>query len=181
MTATPIEDWFLLVDPSWTPATADAVPPVEVVVGLWPLEEEGRLGQFRTNPDYLPLGPDSPSDPLDAVLRLVLAERVGAEHIQLMLRDTFFDIATYDDARPLLTLSPDGVRCVVVATGEVHRQRVNAPAWRRIDLDDLVVLLADEVDVLFNPSAPASIRLSGDFIRETLLLDDDQATELLRG
>jgi hypothetical protein len=69
----------------------------------------------------------------------------------------------------------------VVATGEPHRARVRAPGWRRIDLDELVELLADEIDVLFNPAGPASVRLTGDFMRETTLMDDDQIAELYAG
>lgn len=39
-------------------------------------------------------------------------------------------------------------------------------------------MLADGVDVLFNPAGPASVRLTGDFMRETLMMDDEQVTAL---
>lgn len=42
----------------------------------------------------------------------------------------------------------------------------------RVDLDDLVVLLADGVDELFNPGGPASVRLAGDFLCETMTRSD---------
>ncbi|WAL66532.1 type VII secretion system-associated protein [Amycolatopsis cynarae] len=174
----PLENWFLLMDPAWHPAAENDPPPIEAVVGLWPVEDEGKIGKFRANPEYVPKDGNSPSDPLDAVLRLVLQGRAEAEHIQLMLRDTLFDIAMNGDGRPLITKSPDGILCVVVATGAPHRRRVAAPDWRRIDLDELVELLADEVDVLFNPGGPAAVRLTGELMRETLLLDDEQVAEL---
>ena len=173
-----LENWFLLMDPAWAPSTENEMPPLEAVVGLWPLEEGGRVGKFRANPDYQPSDDRSPSDPLDAVLRLVLEGRAEAEHIQLMLRDSLFDIAMNGDGRPLVTKSPDDVTCVVVATGEPHRLRVSSPEWRRIDLEELVVMLADEQDVLFNPAGTASVRLTGDFMRESLMLSDEKVTEL---
>jgi hypothetical protein len=177
----PPENWFLLMDPAWRPVAENDAPPIEAVVGLWPLEDGVAVGKFRPNPEYLPADENSPSDPLDAVLRLVLRGRAKTDHIRLMLRDTLFDIAIDGTREPLITKSPDDISCVVVATGEPHRARVRAPGWRRIDLDELVELLADEIDVLFNPAGPASVRLTGDFMRETTLMDDDQIAELYAG
>ncbi|ONI76979.1 hypothetical protein ALI144C_33200 [Actinosynnema sp. ALI-1.44] len=174
----PVDNWLLLMDPSWTPSAEGEAPPLDAVVGLWPVEDGGKLGKFRANPEYVPADAGSPSDPLDAVLRLVLHGRAEVEHIQLVLRDSLFDVAMNGDGRPLITKSPDDVPCVVVATGEPHRQRISSPEWRRIDLDELVVLLADGVDVLFNPAGPASVRLTGDFIRETLMMQDERVAEL---
>lgn len=174
----PLENWFLLMDPSWRPATENDPPPIEAVVGLWPVEEEGKLGKFRANPEYVPTDENSPSDPLDAVLRLVLQGRAEAEHIQLLLRDTLFDIAMNGDGNPLITKSPDDILCVIVATGEPHRRRLASPDWRRIDLGELIELLADGVDVLFNPAGPAAVRLTGDFMRDTLELDEEQVAGL---
>ncbi|PRY38968.1 type VII secretion system-associated protein [Umezawaea tangerina] len=177
----PSENWFLLIDPAWTPAGENDVPPLESVVGLWPVEEDGKPGKFRPNPEYLPSDDNSPSDPLDAVLRLVVQGRAEAEHIQLLLRDSLFDLALNGDGRPLITKSPDDVPCVVVATGEAHRRRIGSPDWQRIEIHELVVALADGVDVLVNPGGPASVRLTGDFLRDTLMLDDDQVAELYAG
>ncbi|WP_133794407.1 type VII secretion system-associated protein [Actinokineospora alba] len=174
----PTQEWFLLTDSAWEPASEGESPPIEAVVGMWPVEEGGKLGKFQPNPDHVPSDEDSPTDPVDAVLRLVLQGRAEAEHIQLMLRDSLFDIAMNGDGRPLVTKSPDDIPCVVVATGEAHRRRYSAPDWKRIDLDELVVMLADGVDVLFNPGGVASVRLTGDFIRETMMMADERAAEL---
>lgn len=174
----PLENWLLLMDPAWRPARENDAPPLDAVVGLWPVEVDGKVGKFRANPDYRPSDENSPSDPLDAVLRLVLRGKGKAEQIQVMLRDTLLDVAMNGDGRPLVMKSPDDVPCVVVASGEPHRVRVPAPDWRRTDLDGLVALLADGVDVLFNPGGVASVRLTGDFIRETTLLDDAEVAEI---
>ncbi|WP_410586381.1 type VII secretion system-associated protein [Amycolatopsis sp. lyj-23] len=105
------------------------------------------------------------------MLRLVLQGRAESEHIQLVLRDTLLDVAMTGEDRPLATKSPDDVRCVVVVTGEPHRRRIASPGWQRVDLGELVGLLADGADALFNPGGPASVRLSGEFLRETLAMD----------
>lgn len=173
-----LENWFLLMDPSWRPESENETPPIEAVVGLWPVEDEGKLGKFRANPQYRPMDENSPSDPLDAVLTLVMRGEAQAEHIQLVIRETLFDVALAEDGRPLLVRSPDEKICVVVVTSEVHRLRVTSSRWERIELDELVELLDDEVDVFFNPGGPSAVRLDGDFIRDTMMMDDDELTAL---
>ncbi|MFC9251865.1 type VII secretion system-associated protein [Amycolatopsis thailandensis] len=172
-----LENWFLLMDPGWKPESEEDQPPVEAIVGLWPVEE-GRVGKFRPNPSYIPSDETSPTDPLDAVLRLVMRGEAEAEHIQLMLRDTLFDIAVDEDGSPLVRDSPDDIPCVVIATGEPHRLRISSPDWRRIDLAALVGLLTDGVDVLFNPGGPAAVRLNASFMRLSLDLDDEVVARL---
>ncbi|MGW6449809.1 type VII secretion system-associated protein [Lentzea sp. NPDC055074] len=177
-TNTVAQQWFLLVDPAWQPRGDEDLPPIEAVVGLWPVEDGGTLGRFRANPRHVPSDEDAPTDPLDAVLRLALHSRASAEQVQLMVRDSLFDLAMNGDGRPLILRSPDDVPCAVIATGEAHRTRVESPGWRRIDLDELVVSLADGVDVLVNPGGPAAVRLAGDFLRDTLMLEDDRVRDL---
>jgi hypothetical protein len=164
----PLENWVLLMDPAWRPASAEETPPAAAVVGLWPVED-GVIGKFRPNPAYAGEG----TDPLDIVLRLMLDGQAETWRVQLMLRDSLYDVALNPDGRPLVTKSPDDVPCVVVVTGEPHRKRLRVPDWQRVDLLELVELLADGVDALFNPGGPASVRLTGDFLRETTLLGDE--------
>ncbi|MFE5566562.1 type VII secretion system-associated protein [Amycolatopsis japonica] len=167
-----LENWFVLMDPGWEPETEDQQPPIERVVGLWPIED-GKAGKFQPNPGYVPADENSPTDPLDAVLRLVLRGQAGREQIQVMLRDSLFDIAMNGDGKPLVTKSPDGISCVVIATGEPHRRRISSPDWRRVDLGELLELLADGVDVCFNPGGPAAVRLTADFLRLSLDMDEE--------
>ncbi|MFI9009975.1 type VII secretion system-associated protein [Actinosynnema sp. NPDC053489] len=167
------ENWFLLMDPAWQPEREDEAPPVRAVVGLWPVDPDGVVGRFRTNPSYEPSDPDSPSDPLDAVLRLLMRGEAESDQLRLLLRDSLFDLAMNGDGRPLVMRSPDDVPCVVVATSEPHRRRVSSPDWRRLDLADLVDLLADDLDVLINPGGPAAVRLLGDFMRRTRVMSEE--------
>ena len=176
MTA-PIEQYFLLMDPDWRPAPDAEVPEIDAVVGLWPLGPDGGVGAFQGNPAYRPRNADSAADPLDALFRMAGRGTALADQIQLVLRDARFEVALNGDGRPLIVRSPDDVPCVVIATSAPQRERASAPQWRRIDLTELVSLLPDRVDVLFNPAGPMPFRLLGDFIRETLMMGDDEVAE----
>lgn len=169
-------DGYVLVDPLWQPESEDDVPPLDAVIGLWPFDQDGGVGKFQGNPGYRPADANAPSDPLDAVLRLLVRDEASVAELRSMLRNTLFDLAVAD-GRPLETTAPDGARCVLVATGAPHRARLRVPGWRRIDLEELVLVLADRVDVLVNPIGPASLRLTGEFMRETVLTDDAVAAE----
>ncbi|MEV4703723.1 type VII secretion system-associated protein [Actinoplanes sp. NPDC049316] len=168
-----MENYFLLMDPDWRPRPEDEVPPIEAVIGLWPLTADGSLGSFRSNPDYVPRDEDAVTDPLDAMLRLAMEGRMQADQLQLMMRDSLFEVALNGDGRPLIVRSPDDVRCVVVATSVPQLRRISSPDWQRTDLTGVVSLLPDEVDVLFNPGGPVPFRLTGDFLRETMIMSDE--------
>ncbi|GLY00693.1 MULTISPECIES: type VII secretion system-associated protein [Actinoplanes] len=167
------ENYLLLMDPDW-PSDELAM---SAVVGIWPVGADGVVGAFRTNPDYRARDADAVADPVDALFRLALRGQVQAEQIQLVLRDSLFEVALNGDGRPLVMRSPDDVPCMVIATSQPRREQASAPQWRRIDLTELVSLLPDRVDVLFNPGSPAPFRLIGDFIRETLMMSDEEITE----
>ncbi|WP_433794788.1 type VII secretion system-associated protein [Actinoplanes sp. CA-252034] len=174
------ENYFLLMDPDWAPDGPSTIPAFEAVIGVWPVAGDGTVGSFRGNPDYLPRDADAVADPLDALFRLAVQGRAGAEQIQLVLRDSLFEVALNGDGRPLIMRSPDDVPCMVIATSGPRREQATAPQWRRIDLTELVSLLPDRVDVLFNPGSAVPFRLIGDFVREALLMSDEEITEAYR-
>ena len=168
------ENYFVVTDPAWEPEPDSDLPPIEAVIGVWPVAGDGSVGRFRPNPDYFPSDVDSPTDPLDALIRLTAAGAADAEQLQLILRQSEFDIAMNGDGRPMLQPSPDDVLCVLLASSGSHRRDVNLPLWRRCDLEALVTLLADGVDVLVNPGGPAMTRLSGDFVRAAFMAGDEE-------
>ncbi|AGZ38784.1 hypothetical protein AFR_02475 [Actinoplanes friuliensis DSM 7358] len=161
MTPVLVDDHFLLLDPEWQPDDSTATPPFEAVIGLWPRQADGSVGPFRSNPEYVPRYENSPSDPVDALLRLALRGDAELEDLQAVLRDTVVDLALNGDGRPLIQDS-----CVVVTTSALHRSRVSAPDWRQAGLTDVLAVLADW-DLLINPGGPAPVRLAGAFVRET--------------
>ena len=157
-------DFLFLLDPEW-PADDDD-PPFEAVVGVWQVGEDGEVGEFRSNPDYRPSFPDSPTDPVDALLRLIAAGAAQPAHLRAVLRAGTLHLAVNGDGRPLVVPAPDDERCVVVATGEAHRTRVPSPGWRQVDLAELAAVAGDR-DALVNAGGAAPARLAAAFLRET--------------
>ena len=171
------EHYFLLMDPDIEVDPRAAVPPLEAVMGAWPLDPDGTVGPFRSNPDYRPSTPHAAADPFDALLRLAGRGDATAEQLQLTLRDMLFDIALNGDGRPLVVRSPDGVPCVAIATSGMQQELAQAPGWQRIDLITLVTMLPEETDVFFNPGVPMPFRLTADFIHDTLTMSDQEVAE----
>src|SRR3954463_5371506 len=74
------DQWVFLIDPSWQAEAAEKgeggadpeKPPLEAGLGGWFFAESGVPSRFHANPAYEPTTPDSPTDPVDAVLRLVV-------------------------------------------------------------------------------------------------------------
>jgi hypothetical protein len=138
------------------------------VVGYWPVDDDGLVGRFHPNPDYRPADEYSPTDPLDALLRLAVLGDAELFQLQAVMVDTLMAVAMNGDGRPMMVPQPDGL-CLMIATSVRHRAHIGSPDWREVDLYDLVGLLPDGVDVLFNPGGPAVVRLAGAFLRETVL------------
>ncbi|TDV38592.1 type VII secretion system-associated protein [Actinophytocola oryzae] len=172
------ETWMVLMDPAWRQENENDPPPLHAVVGLWPVAPDGAVGKFRSNPDYEPSDEQSPTDPLDAVFRLVLRGPGKIGQIQVVLHDVLLDVALNGDGRPLIVRAPDGLPCVVATSSVRHQTSTSAFDWQRLDLDAILGLLPDDVDVLFNPGASASIRLTGDFLRNTAAMGDEELVAL---
>ncbi|WP_305790263.1 hypothetical protein [Symbioplanes lichenis] len=110
----------------------------------------------------------TPSDPLDALLRLALIGEAELDHVQAVLRDSTVDLAHTGDGdpllrRPLLRRAADGVLCAMIATSPAHRDPDLAPEWHPVAGADLPALLGDHTDVLVNPAGPAPLRLGAAF------------------
>lgn len=150
------EEWVVLPDPGWDP---DSPLPAVAMVGGWRLGESGKPGPFQPNPDYRPRDAATPTDPLDAVLRLFAAgEDVGHRIVPAVL-DAVLQIGCDDCGTPLVGSAPDGALCVAVVTAEVHKRRVQADRWLSISGDRLPEVTPPGADILFNPGGPAQFRL----------------------
>ncbi|MEU5847823.1 type VII secretion system-associated protein [Saccharopolyspora shandongensis] len=185
----PAEDqWVFLIDPAWQAQFAENAPdddatdeesdgpaeqevqgpPLEAVVGGWLVTADGTVGRFRANPDYVPSQPGSPTDPVDATLQLLVRGEIDSDALFAVLKESVFDVALDAAGRPIIAPSPDDVPSLLVATAPAQRHRVHADDWRAevtaAELSDL--LQEHQVDVLFNPGAPASIRLVGEMFTE---------------
>ncbi|MEV6605655.1 type VII secretion system-associated protein [Kutzneria sp. NPDC051319] len=158
------DQWMLLVDPAWQPAeegrSAGQNPPAEAVVGGWLVAADGAVGRFEPNPDYEPATPESPTDPVDAALRLMADGEVDADALFAVLRESEFGVALDEHQRPVIAPAPDDVLSLLVTTAPAHRGRVRAEAWQVVNAEELAGMLAEhEVDALVNPGAQTSTRL----------------------
>lgn len=152
--------WVLVLDPEWRPAEEGDSAPVESVIGAWLLEADGSTGPFQPNPGYLPSSEDSPTDPVDAAVRLVVRGEYGEESVLSAMREAMFGIALDEHGSAMVTPAPDDVPSVLVATSPVHARRLEVPIWQEIGARDLADSLpASGVDVLLNPGASASMRV----------------------
>jgi hypothetical protein len=159
-------DWSYIVDPAWQPAEEGDEPPAEAVVGGWFVRDDGEVSLFRPNPGYEPSSPGLPTDPVDAALQHLAAEDGDGADLLSALADVLLGVAVDERGMALVAPAPDGVPSVLVATAPPHRSRVDTPAWREVTVTELAAALpAQGVDVLLNPGAPASTRLTADAIR----------------
>ncbi|WP_243791913.1 type VII secretion system-associated protein [Saccharopolyspora gloriosae] len=163
------EAWALVIDPAWQPESEDEEPPNEAVLGHWRIGTDGNVSTFQGNPDYQPSREGSPTDPVDAVLQLVVRGDYSDAALLEAMRDARLGIAMDADGNAVITPSPDDVPSVLVATSPTHARRVEVPAWREITAKALADSLPDEgVDVLLNPGAPTSMRVLASSIKDAM-------------
>ncbi|MEU5846082.1 type VII secretion system-associated protein [Saccharopolyspora shandongensis] len=153
-------EWALVIDPAWRPESDEEEPPNEAILGSWQIGADGTVSTFQANPGYLPSREDSATDPVDAVLQLVVRGDYSGEALLAAMRDALLLIALDDGGNAVVALSPDEVPSVLVATSPVHARRVDVPTWREITAKALADSLPGEgVDMLLNPGAPTSMRV----------------------
>jgi hypothetical protein len=162
-----VQNWAMMLDPGWQPRHPDEEPPPEAMVGGWRLDEKGNAGPFEPNPGYLPSSADSPTDPADAVLRLVAEGRESVDSVLPVIGDALLEVAA-EDGWPLVGPAPDGAPCVAVVTAPAHRQRVDAAEWYQLTSAQLLEALPPDTDILLNPGAPGSMRLLASALRDRL-------------
>jgi hypothetical protein len=149
-----------LIDPAWQEQNTGGRPPVEAVVGGWLVAADGTTGRFNANPDYAPSSPDSPTDPVDATLRLVTKGEAETDALLATLREAVFGVAVDAEQNPVIASAPDGVPSVLVTTAPAHRHRVEVEGWQEVTAAELAEVLPEQgVDVLINPGAMASMRI----------------------
>jgi hypothetical protein len=174
------DQWVFLIDPAWQAENEDEEPPPEAVVGGWFVDADGTTGYFRPNPDYEPSDPDLPTDPVDAVLQLVVRGEADGDELLEATKDVIFGVAVDDEGVAVVSPAPDEVPSVLATTAPRHRDRVQAPGWVEVTVEELAAALPDEgVDVLLNPGAPASMRIIADVLKE--FVDEDEDTSVNEG
>jgi hypothetical protein len=161
------DNWFVLLDPAWQPEVPGQQAPPAAVAGGWMLDENGKPGPFQPNPGYVPGDESTPTDPTDAVLRLIVAGQDVGDQLVPTVRDAVLEIAVDAQDQPVVSVAPDGKPSVLIATAPVHKQRLDIERWWPVVGTKLADVVPAGVDVLLNPGGPASFRLEMAALRNT--------------
>ena len=162
------DDWAVLLDPAWQPRSDGEQPPPHAIAGGWPLAPDGSRGRFEPNPDFVPAARTTPTDPVDAVLRLIAEGRTQVDELIPTVRDAVLEIALSEDGFPLVGPAPDDAPCVAVVTAPSHRKDMAAvERWGSVTAEDLLDLLPPRTDILLNPDGPAPMRLLASALRDS--------------
>jgi hypothetical protein len=162
------DNWAVLVDPGWEAGSPEEPPPAEVMVGGWPLDAEGRPGKFEPNPDFVPSSEQVPTDPADAVLRLLARGEVEVDELIPTLRDAVLQLAVSESGHVMVGPAPDDAACVAVVTSPLHQARTGIAHWAPITADELADVVPPETDILLNPGGPAPMRLLTVALRDAI-------------
>ncbi|WP_460695854.1 type VII secretion system-associated protein [Nocardia thraciensis] len=153
------DNWFLLLDPEWQANHSGSMPPGEAIIGGWMVDDAENTGPFQPNPDYVPRDASTPTDPTDALLRLIAGGEPLGEQLVTTLRDSVVQIACNRENQPVVDSAPDGVPCVLVTTAGIHQQRLSADRWWPVVGGKLTDIVPTGADILLNPGGPAQFRL----------------------
>lgn len=160
-------EWYLVIDPVWRPVDEHDEPPTEAVVGGWFLDTDGVIGLFEPNPDYEPSRLGLPTDPVDAVLQLVVDGEADDDVVLGQLPQVRLGLAVDNEGRTVIAPAPDDVLSALVTTAPIHRERVQVDRWQEVTIRELIRALPNEgVDVLLNPGAPASMRIQTSALKQ---------------
>lgn len=157
-------EWLVLTAPGWEPsALSPKRPPPEALVGGWMVDDNGNVGPFQPNPEYLPADAATPTDPLDAILRLIAGgEQHLVDEFVSMLCHSIVEIGGDEHERPVVAgLSDDGL-CIVVVTSQAQKLGVEVSHWYPVLGSDLPEIVPDGAGILFNPNGDAPLCLVAD-------------------
>ncbi|GAA3498905.1 hypothetical protein GCM10019016_060080 [Streptomyces prasinosporus] len=161
--------WYVLPEQGFAPRgpSGDQDLPRELVVGGWPIDEDGRCGPFEPNPGYVPDSAAKPTDPVHALLRL-FAEDKGRDSVGrflALLRHTVLEVPCDEQGRPLLMSAPNGMPCLPVVTAALHARRLPPARWERVQGKTLPEITPAEVNILLNPHDSAQFLLLTEALR----------------
>ena len=160
------DSWLYVLDPTADP---DGAVPPELVVGAFPVDSAGVLGEdFEHNPRYVPGGAPAPTDPLDAALQELTAGRGSREAVLALLRTADLLVHEGPDDGFVVVATPVGRDVVQAWTAPEQAAQVSGPVVSdlvRRRGRELARSLPAGVDLELNPGSAAGVRVP----RESLL------------
>lgn len=149
------DSWLYVLDPTADP---DGAVPPELVVGAFPVDSAGVLGEdFEHNPLYVPGGAPAPTDPLDAALQELTAGRGSREAVLALLRTAELLLHEGPDDGFVVVATPVGRDVVQAWTAPEHATQVSGLMLRRGR--ELARSLPAGVDLQLNPGSAAGVRV----------------------
>ncbi|MFE0731683.1 type VII secretion system-associated protein [Streptomyces antibioticus] len=165
------DHWLGMVDPTWK---GDGPPPPWAVVGQWRSGLDGEIVEWRDNEEYRPspqaLGWPEPADDVDAAVQLAATGYGPAEAVTGALaalpEAAVFVTPTGD---PLAATAPDGQTAVVpLFTSPVYLHTSGRLAFALMSVTEVLNRLPENHLLYLNPSAPVSMTVETDILREAL-------------
>ncbi|MFO7190849.1 MULTISPECIES: type VII secretion system-associated protein [Thermocrispum] len=165
----PDDGVMFLIDKAWRPTEEQPKPPLTAVVGAWRVRRGEPYGKFEPNPIYQPCSPDSPLDPVDDALTRLQRGEANPDELVRALANTLVGIAVDDSGVAVVRRAPDGVPSVLIASSYRVRDTIDVPNWRDVTIEELIEAMPDSgIDLLLNPGAKASMRVSWGAIKSAL-------------
>lgn len=174
------DHWLGMVDPTWR---GEAAPPEWAVVGQWRSSPEGEIVEWRDNEDYKPsptaLGWPEPADKVDAAVQLAATGYGPGEDVTEALA-ALPEAAVFvtPSGDPLPATAPDGKTAIVpVFTSPVYLHTAGRLAFELMPIPELLDRLPEGHLLYLNPSAPVSMTLETEMLREALAGPDAWESE----
>ncbi|MFE7802585.1 type VII secretion system-associated protein [Nocardia sp. NPDC057440] len=151
---------LVLTAPGWE---ASKQPPPEAIVGRWIVDQNGNVGPFQPNPDYLPTDDATPTDPLDAILRLIAeGDQQLIDEFVSTLCHSIVEVGCDKHNRPVTSVMPDDTVCIVIVTAQAQKVGVEVDHWWPMVGSDLPEIAPAGTGILFNPNGCTSLCLVAD-------------------
>lgn len=149
--------WLYVLDPA---ADVDGEVPPELVVGAFPVDEHGELGEaFEHNPRYVPSELPAPTDPLDAALQDLASGRGSHEAVLALLRTAELLLEPGQDDALVVHTTPARRDVVQAYSCDQHAPDGGGPGWRRRRGRELARLLPPGVDLQLNPGSALAVTI----------------------
>jgi hypothetical protein len=165
------DHWLGMVDPAWS---GEGEPPSWAVAGQWRSSLEGEIVEWRENEEYRPspsaLGLPEPADDVDAAVQLAATGYGPGEAVTEALA-ALPEAAVFvtPESDPLPATAPDGTtRVVPVFTSPGYLHAAGRLAFELMSVRELVDRLPADHLLYLNPSAPVSMTVDTDMLREAL-------------
>lgn len=153
------DSWLYVLDPAADP---DGVVPPELVVGAYPVDSRGELGEeFEHNPAYRPSQVPAPTDSLDVALRDLSAGTGSREAVLALLRTTELLLFETVDGGLALHTTAEGRDVVQAFTSTAHAGHGHG-GWQRLKGRQLARMLPRGVDLQLNPGTAVAMTVPRD-------------------